>query len=266
MIQEWRKYTERPNSSELIYERQGHVRRVDFDRLLAEVKSGQTTHDEAALIFERAFDYGMKQLLEEGVLDILKKIPGVEKAAQLTGKVAEKVKAAWKRVSDFYLSFVLKAMQLGQQGIEKFSKYITPILKGIESFEKRHPLFYKMILAALVVLAVYALFGSSNAQAAVQVGDKALTTGEYKAAMGVLETTARMSDSTPQLKMQIMEAQAALQEAFKAKETINISTLGPMTERAGERKIRTSRRPSRRRTGRGVCECICKLAQTRGKN
>ena len=76
-------------------------------------------------------------------------------------------------------------------GIEFFSKYARKVLDAIDRFQEKHPILYKIIVAVIIILIIYALFGSSNAQAAVQVGDKTMTDGEYKAVQGVLETASR---------------------------------------------------------------------------
>ena len=103
IMENWRNYLEQPKTtSYLIYERGGQLQRVDFDNLLLELDNGKITQQQAYLMFEQAFDYGMQQLLEEGVIDLLKKLPGVEKVGKLAGQAKEKVKAAWNKVNDFY--------------------------------------------------------------------------------------------------------------------------------------------------------------------
>ena len=76
IMESWRNYLDeidRPEvetTSYLIYESGGQLQRVDFDNLLLELDNGKITDQEAHLIFEQAFAYGMQQLLEEGVLDL----------------------------------------------------------------------------------------------------------------------------------------------------------------------------------------------------
>jgi prophage DNA circulation protein len=211
--------------------------------LLAEVKSGQTTHEEAVLIFERAFDYGMKQLLEEGVLDILKKIPGVEKATQLVGKVAEKVAAAWKRVSDFYLDFTLKAVQLLNQGIEKFSATFAPIINSIDAIYKRHPVFCKLVICTLIAAIGWALFGSAEALAAggaevaataAQAGidPEKVTKGTLKAGIGALQMIAESPATPIKLKAALMESQVAIQEIITSGDFDKVKALPDMAQEA----------------------------------
>ena len=230
IMENWRRFLDQPEPSPyLIYERKGTIQRVNFNNLLTELDNGTITQQQAYLIFEQAFDHGMKQLLEEGVLDLLKKIPGVDKLGKLAGQAGDKIRAAWKKVSDFYLDMVLKGMQLASKGATTFVKYFNKIFSAIDKFKEKHPIFYKIIVGIIFAVLIYSIFGSSNAQAAVKVGNYTLDDQTYQAMQGALDLASR---GEPDLVMTIGKAQVALERAHQAKEAVNIETLGPIVDEA----------------------------------
>ena len=231
IMENWRNYLEQPKTtSYLIYERGGQLQRVDFNNLLLELDNGKTTQQQAYLMFEQAFDYGMQQLLEEGVIDLLKKLPGVEKVGKLAGQAKEKVKAAWNKVNDFYMDMVLKAIKLAADGTAAFVKYGNKIFSSIEKFKKKHPIFYKIIVGIIFALIIYSVFGSSNAQAAVKVGDVTLSDFTYQAVQGALNGVG----SDPDMAITVGKAQVAFERAHQAGEAVNIKDLGPLVNSALE--------------------------------
>jgi len=230
-MENWRNFLEQPGDPFLIYERKGKIEQVNFQHLLKEVDRGKVSHKQAYLIFERAFDYGERQLLEEGLWDLI--VQGYDKAGEIVSNVAADVKAAWEKVSDFYLNMMIKAMGLASRGIQFFSKYARKVLDAIDKFQEKHPILYKIIVAVIIILIIYALFGSSNAQAAVRVGDKTMTDTEYKAVQGVLETASRdASIADVGFRTAVGEAQVALQQAHQTGESININDLAPTVQEA----------------------------------
>jgi len=231
IMENWRNFLEQPGDPFLIYERKGKIEQVNFQHLLKEVDRGKVSHEQAYLIFERAFEYGERQLIEEGIFDLIKK--GYDKAGEILSNIGEDIKAAWKKASDFYLNMMIKAMDLASRGIEFFSKYARKVLDAIDRFQEKHPILYKIIVAVIIILIIYALFGSSNAQAAVQVGDKTMTDGEYKAVQGVLETASRNAPvGDVGFRTAVGEAQVALQQAHQAGESINMNELAPSVQEA----------------------------------
>lgn len=231
IMENWRNFLEQPGDPFLIYERKGKIEQVNFQHLLKEVDRGKVSHKQAYLIFERAFDYGERQLLEEGLWDLI--VQGYDKAGEIVSNVAADVKAAWEKVSDFYLNMMIKAMGLASRGIQFFSKYARKVLDAIDKFQEKHPILYKIIVAVIIILIIYALFGSSNAQAAVRVGDKTMTDTEYKAVQGVLETASRdASIADVGFRTAVGEAQVALQQAHQTGESININDLAPTVQEA----------------------------------
>lgn len=226
IMENWRNFLDQPEKPYLIYESKGFVRKVDFNNLLKEVDSGKTTHQQAYLIFEQVFEYGQKQLLEEGLWDLI--VQGYDKAGEIVSNIAADVKAAWEKISEFYLDMVLKAMNLASRGISFFVKYANKIFSAIDKFKKKHPILYKIIVGIMICLIIYALFGSSSAQAAVKVGGKTLDQGTYDAMQGALNAAGR----DPDYAMAIGKAQVALERAHQANEAINIKDLAPTIQEA----------------------------------
>ena len=227
IMETWRDFVSQPEKPYLIYERAGAMHRVDFNNLLNELDNGRASHQEAYLIFERSFDYGLNRLLEEGIFDLVKK--GYNKAGEILSGISDKIIAAWKKVNDFYLDMVLKAMNLASRGAQAFIKYANKLFSAIEKFKKDHPILYKFIMAILFALLIYALFGSSNAQAAVKVGNVQIDDTTYQAMQGALNEAGRGS---PDIAMAVGKAQVALERAHQAKEAIDIKTLGPIVDEA----------------------------------
>ena len=136
------------------------------------------------------------------------------KPVKLLANVAADVKAAWEKISEFYLDMVLKAMNLASRGIAFFAKYANKIFSAINKFQKKHPILYKIIIGIMICLIIYALFGSSNAQAAIKVGNKTLDQTTYEAMQGALNSAGR----DPDYAMTIGKAQVALERAHQANE------------------------------------------------
>ena len=226
IMENWRGFLDCPEKPYLIYESRGFSHRVDFNNLLKEIDTGVVTHQQAYLIFEKAFDYGQRQLLEEGLWDLI--MQGYDKAGEIVSNIAADVKAAWQKISEFYLDMVLKAMNLASRGISFFVKYANKIFSAIDKFQKKHPILYKIIVGIMICLIIYALFGSSNAQAAVKVGNKTLDQGTYDAMQGALNSAGR----DPDYAMAIGKAQVVLERAHQANEAINIKDLAPTIQEA----------------------------------
>lgn len=232
ILENWRGYLDRQQTagitSTLIYETKGELRQVDFAKLLKEVNSGMVSQDRAYLIYEQAFNYGERQLIDEGIMDLAMKLPGMEKVGELVGAAGEKIKAAWEKVNNFYLDMVLKAIELASSGAKAFVMYANKIFSAIGRFQEKHPTLYKIIMAILFAVLIYAVFGSSNAQAAVKVGSTTLDDFSYQAIQGALNKAAQ----DPDLAMVIGKAQVALENAHKSQEVIDISQLGPIVDEA----------------------------------
>ena len=224
IMENWRNYLEQPETtSYLIYESGGQLQRVDFDNLLLELDNGKITDQQVHLIFEQAFDYGMKQLLEEGVLDVLKKIPGVEKIKDLKSQAGKKIKAAFDKVNNFLLKMVKMAAKLAVKGVVQFAKALNTIFHRLDDFKKKHPILYKIVLAILFALLIFAIFGASTAKAAVAVGAVTLDDQTYFALQGALNAVG----SDPDIAMEVGKAQVYLKQAFESGSPVQIDTLGP---------------------------------------
>jgi len=226
IMETWRGFVSEPEKPYLIYERRGNLHRVDFDNLLRRLDEGKVSHKEAFLIYERAFDYGERRLIEEGIFDLI--ATGYEKGKEVFGKLTDKIKAAIKKANDFYLDMVLKGMNLAQRGAAAFAKYFSKIVQAIGKFEEKHPILFKLVMATLFALLIYSIFGSSNAQAAVKVGSYQLDDTTYQAMQGALNSAGR----DPDIAMAVGKAQVALERAHEAKQAVDIKTLGPIVDEA----------------------------------
>jgi hypothetical protein len=226
IMETWRKFVEQQAPSLLIYENRGTIRRLNFDNLLEDVRSGKTAPSQAYFLFERSFEYGERQLLEEGLMDLIAQ--GYDKAGKVAGELGDKIKAAWQRANDFYLDMVLKAIKLAQAGGQKFAKYASKIFAAIDKFKEKHPILYKVIYGMLIALIIYSVFGSSNAQAAVKVGGVQLDDTTYQAIQGALNDAAR----DPDYAMVIGKAQVAFERAHSSGATVDLKDLAPAIQGA----------------------------------
>ena len=92
-------------------------------------------------------------------------------------------------------------------------------------------MIYNIVIAFVIIATIYAIFGSSNAEAAVKVGDKILTNGEVNAARGVFDEAARMKDiSQITDKINLLKASEILRKAHEAEEVINIKDLSGIVQ------------------------------------
>lgn len=226
IMETWRKFADQEPSGQLIYERLGVTRRLNFNNLVEDVRTGKATPAQAYVLFERSFEYGERQLLEEGLLDLVAQ--GYNKAGKIAGELGEKVKAAWQKVNNFYLDMVLKAMQLAQAGGQKFAKYASKIFAAIDKFKEKHPILYKVIYGLVIALIIYSVFGASSAQAAVEVGGVQLDDTTYQAMQGALNDAAR----DPDYAMVIGKAQVALERAHSSGATVDLKDLAPAIQGA----------------------------------
>jgi predicted urease superfamily metal-dependent hydrolase len=119
-------------------------------------------------------------------------------------------------------------MDLASRGISFVAKYANEIFSAIDKFKKNHPILYKIIVAIMIAVIIYALFGSSNAQAAVKVGNVQIDDTTYSAMQGALNEAGR----DPDFAMAIGKAQVALERAHQANETINVKDLAPTIQEA----------------------------------
>ena len=226
IMESWRRFVDQPLVTELVYERRGSTHRVNFNSLLENVSSGKTSSDHAFILFERAFEHGEQQLLEEGLLELIAQ--GYDKAGNIAGEISDKVKAAWQKINNFYLDMVLKAMKLAQAGGQKFTKYASKIFSAIDKFKEKHPILYKIIYGMVIALIIYSVFGSSNAQAAVEVGGVQLDDTTYQAMQGALNAASR----DPDYAMVIGKAQVALERAHSSGATVDLKDLAPTIQGA----------------------------------
>jgi len=114
----------------------------------------------------------MDQLLDEGVMDVLK--IGYEKGRQLVGKAKQAWDVAIEKVGQFNEKLSLQAWKLIQtikRGLAKVAAVLQKALGFIGKFCKAHPILCKATKILLMMFAIIAvmIFFSSEAQAAVDV-------------------------------------------------------------------------------------------------
>ena len=154
-----------------------------FDILCENHARGLVSEMQLLETWERQVLTEMDQLLDEGVMDVLK--IGYEKGKQLVGKAKEAWDAAVKKVGEFIFNLCLQAWKLIQtvkDGLVKVAAVLGKALRFLDQWCDAHPLLCKaakFLLMMLAVAAVMALF-SSQAQAAVDIssmpGEAANTT------------------------------------------------------------------------------------------
>ena len=226
IMESWRDFLSEPEKPYLIYEQRGQLHRVDFNTLLQELNQGKVSQQEAFIIFERAFEYGERKLIEEGIFDIISSV--YEKGKGVFGNLTKQVRAAIKKVNDFYLNMVLKGMKLAQTGAAKFAKYFSKIIQAANKFEEKHPILFKLIMATMIAVLIYSLFGASDAQAAIKVGSYQIDDTTYQAMQGALTEAGK----DPDFAMAVGKAQVALERAHDSKQAVDIQTLGPIVDEA----------------------------------
>jgi len=144
----------------------------DFNILCENHKHGLISEAQLLETWEKQVLTEMDQLLDEGMMDVLK--IGYEKGKQLVGKAKETWDAAIEKLAQFYLNLCIQAWGLIQRikrGLEKVAAVLKKALGAINKFCIAHPILckvVKLLLMMLAVAAVVTLF-SSEANAAVDM-------------------------------------------------------------------------------------------------
>jgi hypothetical protein len=181
--------------------------------------------------WERQVLTEMEQLLDEGVMDVLK--IGYEKGKQLVGKAKETWEAAVKKVGEFIFNLCLQAWKLIQtvkDGLAKIAAVLGKALSFLNQWCVAHPLLCKaakFLLMMLAVAAVMALF-SSQAQAAIDIssmpGEEANTilsdTG-VDAIKGILQIVNEGKD--PEVQQNAVEAFQWLEQAHSSETLVDLA-------------------------------------------
>ena len=193
-------------------------KRFSSDKLLIE-------HYEAFLLNE------YNELLEEGVLEILKK--GVAAGKELYAKAS-------KKVNDFVVTAIFKAIEI----VQKTKKAIMPAIKlasnlwdKMQKFCAAHKMIcfaIKMVVVALVLYSVSSYLGSNDAMAAVEHGGSPLSQDEYEAVRGFIHKYAedKVSKGADAVDTHLLFGKAIkiLDTAQQSSETFNLKDLEALDE------------------------------------
>ena len=211
-------------------------RRNDFNILCEDHKKGLIDDHQLVQLWEAQVNDEYQQLLNEGVVDIIKQ--GYEKGKELVGKAKEIYDNAVQKVSDFILKISVQAWQLIQKlktGIAKVVSIIRKLLSFADKLCDAHPVLCKAakILGAILVVAAVMALLTPEAQAAVKtsvpvsgVKPGILTDTEVEAIKSTIAIAAEQGgrDISPEKAQLFTDTYLWLDKVHKATEVVDIST------------------------------------------
>ena len=219
LMENWRQYlTEEESKDDFTVLCENHTRGLISERVLLEAWEKQVITE-------------MKQLLDEGVMDILK--IGYEKGKQLVGKAKEAWDAAVEKVGQFINQLCMQAWKLIQrikQGLEPVIAVLQKVRSFINKICGSHPILCKATKILLMMIAIagaMALF-SSEAQAAVDLSglpgespDNVLSDTGVNALKGFLEMGAQ--DNSPEHQQLAADAFKWLEQAHNSDTLVDLA-------------------------------------------
>ena len=238
----------------------GHV---TFGSLLEGIDRGQVSSRQVGIILENDLRSIRKEMLQEGLLDMVSDAYESVKAGaiKLKDTISDTTAKAMAALNDKYIEWTVKLWMMMQKGKEYAMKGVALIgkaLGSIKRFKKKHPILYKIIMITLVCIVLYAImaiFASHDANAAITGASKVsaknplgtMSDRKYNATLGVLKDILK---DTPiddmENQKRLFDAMTALEKAHKAKENIPVDTLNSTittaveTLNAGIREARAS--------------------------
>ena len=216
----------------------------DFNILCENHKRGLISEAQLLETWEKQVLTEMDQLLDEGMVDVLK--IGYEKGKQLVGKAKETWDAAIEKLEQFYLNLCIQAwglMQRIKRGLGKVAAVLKKALNTINKFCVAHPILCKVVKLLLMILAVAAVMAlfSSEARAAVSTAglpggtEGAVLTDEGVSSIkGLLQIVTQ--DTDPVIQENAVKAVEWLEKAHASETLVDLAT----STAEGAERIRTS--------------------------
>jgi hypothetical protein len=165
IMESWRSYTVEQNSS--------------LDILKENADKGLITEERLAELWLQSLDDDWNQMINEGVIDALKK--GVE-AVKKGGKfIADKIMAAYSaaanKINEWITRLYIGGLDILQRTIKKVTSFgpvqkfisgMSALVEKIKDFKYDHPILFKVVtvaaLVAVVAAVLYLMAGEANAK------------------------------------------------------------------------------------------------------
>ena len=245
IMENWRRFID-PNNN-LILEGQvksnkmllNSGRSVTFGKLLESYDNKKISAEMLSEVVLNDIDKTHKQLIKEGVLDLVASAYESVKdgAIKLKDNISQKVTDAMAFVNKKYLEMVTKIYMMARKGPELAAKAVAgmdKILSAIGAFKRKHPILYKIILFTIICIALGALMMilSSDAHAEiVNQSGNALADKNYQAVRGFLmnkiRTTADFAETG-----RLGDAMLELKKAHNSTSQIKLETLSQANQDA----------------------------------
>jgi hypothetical protein len=172
IMEGWRHFSENQEENTIFLFESHLPRKVNFNLIVEEQNL-----DEVLGLWESSSNYEYEQLLTE--------IEALDKAKEFVSDVG-------KKVNNFILKLSIQAFMLLQKGakaVKRVVSIIAKIMKGISKYCQKLPTICKIAKTTAAVLALFAiaaLFFSTDAQAAIQMGKEPLDDSTYNYLRGFL--------------------------------------------------------------------------------
>tara|TARA_Y100000310_G_C20496090_1_gene721599 strand:+ start:47 stop:949 length:903 start_codon:yes stop_codon:yes gene_type:complete len=218
IMESWKNYVEKAEAGDsgTVFLFEGSTpTKTDFNLLLERYNNKELTGEQLINVWQESVEYEYQQLLTE--IDW-------EKEAELTAdpgyKPPQERGGIGERISEFVLEKSVQLVELAKAGVEKAAAAGKALLKTVGTFQKRHPLLFKVVSVVVISVAIFALmsvFQSGEAEASI----KAYTAGKSdvglrKHAGGRISSTAYEA-----LRGLIYEADASLEIRSEAMKVID---------------------------------------------
>ena len=200
--------------------------RYSFDVLLENCKKGIFTKEQTYLIWESQMLHEADVVLNEGLLDALKR--GYQMGKNIAGKAKEAYQKAVEVFGNFYEKISDQLLRLAVEGqiqTNNIIKGLGKLSKSIQKACKAHPVLCRgtKIVAAMTIVSITMAMFSGLAEAAVDAGSMtgapagkhALTDEWVSAAKGMLANLTAKTDDP--------DSKQALFDAYKWLETAHAS-------------------------------------------
>ena len=245
IMENWRRFID-PNNN-LILESQvksnkmllNSGRSVTFGKLLESYDNKKISAEMLSEVVLKDIDKTHKQLIKEGVLDLVASAYESVKdgAIKLKDNISQKVTDAMAFVNKKYLEMVTKIYMMARKGPELAAKAVAgmdKILSAIGAFKRKHPILYKIILFTIICIALGALMMilSSDAHAEiVNQSGNAMGDKNYQAVRGLLMNKLRQTADMDQSGY-LGDSLLQLKKAHNSTDQIQLETLSKANQAA----------------------------------
>ena len=221
IMEGWRGFLEENNSHDypvhVLNENKDKVKTVNLSTLKEHATKGLITEEKLMEMWFDSAEYEWEQLINEGVLDVLKKgATAMKKGVEWAGeKVVQAYRAATEKIRNFWIEVYIRGIDLLQRTVGKIKS--APVIKQFlggmgkminkaKEFREDHPVLTKVIIitAALAAVAAVMVITSSDAEASIKIGKGPVESGNEEIWQGAKGICAAAYDTAELAEKQVL--------------------------------------------------------------